>query len=114
MILYDFSQTFHFTFRNNGEAHGDLLVEVLVEQHAGYDPSVAGDAYKSAWFGTQEALGPMLAKLGFADLDVQGVSGALRSHRDADRRLEVTPNQLHTAGFYDPGCAAGGESSIST
>ena len=108
MILYDFTQTFLFTFRNNGEAHGEPLAEVLVEQLAGYDPSVAGDAYKSAWFGTQESLSPLLTELGFADFDVHGVMGALRSHRDADRRLDVTPDQLQKAGFHDPAYALSG------
>lgn len=110
MILYDFRQTFLFTFRNNGEAHGEPLVEVLVEQLAGYDPSVAGDAYKSAWFGTQAALQQMMDSLGFAAFDVQGVMGALKSHRDADRRLDTTPDELHTAGFHDPAYAQSGKS----
>lgn len=108
MVPYDFSQTFLFTFRNNGEAHGGPLVEVLVEQLAGYDPSVAGDAYKSAWFGTEKAMQSMMETLGFAAFDIQGVMGALRSHRDADRRLDVTPDQLHTAGFHDPAYADSG------
>lgn len=108
MVLYDFSQTFLFTFRNNGEAHGEPLAEVLVEQLAGYDPSVAGDAYKSAWFGTQKALVSMLETLGFEAFDIQGVMGALRAHRDVDRRLDVTPNQLHAVGFHDPAYAQSG------
>lgn len=110
MVLYDFSQTFLFTFRNNGEAHGEPLAEVLVEQLAGYDPSVAGDAYKSAWFGTEKALEAMMEALGFAAFDVCGVMGALHSHRNADRRLDVTPNQLHAAGFHDPAYAHSGSS----
>lgn len=105
MVPYDLKQTFLFTFRNNGEAHGERLAEVLVEQLAGYDPSVAGDAYKSAWFGAEKALQAMMEGLGFASFDIQGVMGALRSHRDADRRLDVTPDQLHTAGFHDPAYA---------
>ena len=41
----------------------------------------------------------MLEKLGFAAFDTQGVKGALHSHRDADRRLAVTPDLLHAAGL---------------
>ncbi|MGI4830907.1 MAG: hypothetical protein ACRYFU_22365 [Janthinobacterium lividum] len=33
MVLYDVYQAF-LHFRNNGEAHGELIVEVLVEQLA--------------------------------------------------------------------------------
>ena len=101
MILNDFSQTFLFTFRPNGQAHGEPLVEALVEQLADYDPSAAEDAYRKAWFGTENALSPMLEGLGFAAFDVQGVVAALHDHRDADRRLAVTPDQLQAAGFQD-------------
>ena len=101
MVLHDFSQVFLFTFRPNGEAHGEFLVEVLVEQLAGYDPSPAEDAYRSAWFGKEKDLFPMLETLGFAAFDIQGVRGALHSHRDADRRLAVTPDQLERAGFKE-------------
>ena len=105
MVLNDFSQTFLFTFRCNGEAHGEPLVEVSVEQLAGYDPSPAADAYKSEWYGKEKDLLPMLEKLGFAAFDIQGVRGALHSHRDADRRLAVTPDQLHAAGFREVAAA---------
>ena len=110
MIQYDFSQTFLFTFRNNGQADGAPSVEVLVEQLAGYDPAVSDDAYKSAWSGSESALTPMLEELGFAAFDITGVMGALRSHRGADRRLDVTPNQLHAAGFRDPAYVQSGSS----
>ena len=103
MVLNDFSQTFLFTFRCNGQAHGEPLVEALVEQLADYDPSVAEDAYRRAWFGTEHALTPMLESLGFASFDVRGVMAALHSHRDADRKLAVTPDQLQAAGFQDVG-----------
>ena len=56
MVLHDLSQTFLFTFRPNGQD----LTEVLVEQLAEYDPSVAEDAYKRSWFGTNHDLGPMV------------------------------------------------------
>lgn len=101
MVKNDFSQTFLFTFRCNGEAHGKPLAEALVEQLAAYDVSVAGDAYRRSWFGTEEALGPMLSGLGFDDLDIQGVAAALQSHRGADRKLDVTPDQLQAAGFIE-------------
>ncbi len=110
MIQYDFSQTFLFTSRNNGHANDELSVEVLVEQLAGYDPAVGDDAYKSAWTGAESALTPMLEKLGFAAFDISGVLGALHSHRDADRRLDVTPNQLQAAGFRDPAYVQSGSS----
>ena len=101
MALNDLSQPFLFTFRCNGDAHGEPLVEAFVEELAGYDPSAAADAYKRTWSGTETALVAMLDGLGFAAFDVQGVLGALRSHRDADRRLAVTPDQLHAAGFVE-------------
>lgn len=93
------SQTFLFTFRCNGSAHGDSLAEVSVEQLADYDPSVAQNAYKRAWFGTESNLPAILNSLGFSAFDVQGVMGALHDHRDADRRFAVTPDQLYAAGF---------------
>lgn len=101
MILKDFSQIFLFTFRANGEAHGRRLAEVQVEQLAGYDVSVAADAYRVSWYGTEDAMGTMLSALGFEAFDVKGVLGALHSHRDADRRLAVTPDQLEAAGFRE-------------
>lgn len=101
MVLNDFSQTFLFTFRCNGEAHGKPLAEALVEQLADYDASAAADAYRRSWFGTEEALVPMLAKLGFADFEVKGVTAALHSRRDADRKLAVTPDQLEAVGFRE-------------
>ena len=101
MMLQDFSQEFLFTFRANGMAHGQALAEVLVEQLAEYDVSVVEDAYRRSWFGTEAALGPMLSALGFDELNVTGVLGALHSHRGADRRLAVTPDQLHAAGFRE-------------
>lgn len=101
MLLDDSSQTFLFTFRPNGQTDGHVLAEVLVEQLADYDPSVAADSYKRSWFGSDDALGPMLAKLGFSDSDVQGVMAALKSHRNVDRKLAVTPDQLRNAGFRE-------------
>ncbi len=101
MILHDFSQTFLFTFRGNGQAHGEPVVEVLVEQLADYDPSTAEDAYKRSWFGTEDGLRTMLADLRFEAFDIQGVMAALHGHRGADRRLAVTPDQLDAAGFRE-------------
>ena len=99
MVSNNLPQTFLFTFRCNGSAHGEPLAEAFVEQLAEYDPSVAGDAYKRTWFGTENSLSAMLDSLGFSAFDVHGVLGALHDHRDADRRLAVTPDQLHAAGF---------------
>lgn len=101
MVLNDFAQTFLFTFRPNGEAHGEALVEVLVEQLADYDPSAATDAYKSSWYGTEKALVGLMETLGFSAFDIQGVKGALHSHRDADRRLSATPDHLSAIGFRE-------------
>ena len=99
MVLNDLSQTFLFTFRSNGQANGKPLVEATVEQIAGYDPSVAEDAYRRVWYGTEDSFTAMLQVLGFAAFDIEGVQGALHSHRDADRRLAATPDQLQAAGF---------------
>lgn len=102
MVLNDFAQTFLFTFRCNGETpSGGRLAEVLVEQLAGYDVSVAADAYHRSWFGTEEAMIPMMKSLGFEDIDVRGVMAALLSHRGVDRKLAVTPDQLSKAGFNE-------------
>ena len=101
MVLNDFSQTFLFTFRSNGQAHGEPLVEALVEQLAGYDPSAAEGAYRRNWYGSENAFTTMLDGLGFGAFDIQGVMAALHSHRDADRRLAVTPDQLQAAGFRE-------------
>ncbi len=97
----DNPQSFLFTFRSNGKQNEQLLVEVLVEQLADYDPSVAASALKSSWYGSEEALGPMLEGLGFEEFDVHGVLGALHDHRGADRRQSVTTEQLRAAGFAD-------------
>lgn len=94
-------QTFLFTFRPNEEANGKPLVEILVEQLADYDPSVAGSALRFAWYGTVEAMSPMMVSLGFSDFDAQGVAGALGDHRNADRRLDITPDDLKSAGFTE-------------
>lgn len=101
MVLNDFAQEFLFTFRHNGVAQGKPLAEVQVEQLAGYDVSVAEGAYRRSWFGTEEALGPVMEKLGFEEFDIKGVQGAMHSHRDADRRLVVTPDQLEAVGFRE-------------
>ena len=99
MVLNDMSQTFLFTFRTNGEAHGLSLAEVQVQQLSDNDASVADDAYRRNWYGTEQSLTPMLADLGFPLHEVEGVLAALRSHRGADRKLSVTPDQLLSAGF---------------
>ena len=101
MVLNDFSQTFLFTFRCNGEAHGQRLAEALVEQLAGYDGSPASDAFRRSWFGTEEDLAPVLATLGFPDFEVKGITAALQSRRGADRKLAVTPDQLQAVGFRE-------------
>ncbi len=101
MVLHDFSQTFLFTFRCNGEAHGQRLAEALVEQLADQDISVSADAYRRSWFGTEEALSPMLADIGFDPFDITGITAALHSHRDVDRKLAVTPDQLEAVGFQE-------------
>lgn len=97
----DETQNFLFTFRCNGEAHGQPLTEVLVEQLEDQDPSVAPNAYKQSWFGTEEALSNLMPDFGFAPLDVQGVMAALRDHRGADRKLAVSLEQLREAGFRE-------------
>ena len=101
MLLNDFSQTFLFTFRPNGRTGDQDLTEVLVEQLADYDPSVAPDAYKRSWFGAEDALRSMLVTLKFSDADITGVFAALKSHRDVDRKLAVTPDQLRNVGFRE-------------
>lgn len=93
------AETFLFTFRPNGEANGKPLTEILVEQLADYDPAVAEDTYKRSWFGTLEDCGPLMMSLGFGDLDVQGVMAAIGSHRNVDRRLAISRDQLAQAGF---------------
>lgn len=95
------TQNILFTFRCNGEAHGQPLTEVLAEQLEDQDPSVAPNAYKQSWFGTEEALSGLLPDLGFAPLDVEGVLAALRDHRGADRKLPVSQEQLREAGFRE-------------
>ena len=99
MVLDDLSQTFHFTFRTNGEAHGLRLTEVHVQQLAGYNVSSKEGAYKRDWYGNEDSLKPMLASLGFDTLDIDGVIAALASHSGTDRNFAVTPDQLHEAGF---------------
>ena len=99
MLAHDSSQTLLFTFRPNGQTNSQNSIEVLVEELADYDPSVAADTYKRSWFGTEDALLAMLHTLGFMEIDVEGVMAALKSHRTADRKLTVTPGQLQDAGF---------------
>ena len=101
MLPNDLSQNFLLTFRNNGQAHGEPLVEILAEELAAYDPSVAEGAYKRTWFGNEDAMKPMVEELGLAAFDVQGVLAALHDHRGADRRLAVNPDQLEAAGFRE-------------
>ncbi len=101
MPLTEQPQRFFFTFRCNEEAHGEPLTEVLVDQLEDQDPSVAPNAYKRSWFGTEESLAGLMPRLGFAPLDVEGVLAALRDHRGADRKLEVSQDQLREAGFQE-------------
>lgn len=95
------AQTFLFTFRPNEVAEGEPLVEVFVEELADYDPSPAEDSVKCSWFGKEDAMVSMLENLGFEQFDIRGVVGALNDHRNADRRLAITLEQLHKAGFRD-------------
>ena len=101
MLSTEETQSLHFTFRCNGEAHGQPLTEVLAEQMEDQDPSVAPNAYKRSWFGTEEALSELMPHLGFASLDINGVLAALRDHRGADRKLTVSQSQLEQAGFRE-------------
>lgn len=43
----------------------------------------------------------MLNELGFAELDTQGVTAALSTHRDTDRRLNTTQDRLQDVGFIE-------------
>lgn len=43
----------------------------------------------------------MLRSIGFPTLEVEGIMAALHSHQDAERKLAVTPDQLHEAGFRE-------------
>jgi len=99
MVTNDFAQTFMLTFRCNENAHGEPLVEIIAEQRAESDPSSGADTYKCAWFGVENSLPVILDTLGFSASEIQGVIGALKTHRGADRRLDVSPAQLHAVGF---------------
>lgn len=95
------TQAVLFTFRTNGVGGGEPLAEVLAEQLADYGPSVKADAWRRSWFGSEKALEAMMGELGFEQLDITGVLGALRDHRGADRRLVVSLETLERAAFRE-------------
>ena len=90
-----------FTFSASSNASGHLVVEASVEELAGQDRSVAPDAYRRYWSGSESELASMLSTLGFSLLDQEGILASLRSHRDAARKLEVSQAEVQKAGFKE-------------
>ena len=86
-----------FTFRPNGEASGQRLVEITaepVEQH-----ETPAGAERQSWFGPEEKVAEILKQLAFAKLDVDGVMASLYTNRVATRSGAVSIERLGAAGF---------------
>ena len=93
--------TLFFTFRATSNADGEMAVEAVAEELAEQDRSVAPDAYKRYWSGSEREFATILAELGFSMLDQQGVLASLHSHRDAARKLDVSQALVEEAGFVE-------------
>ena len=55
-----------------------------------------------AGLGREDDVAAVLEKLGFAQIDVEGVVGALHTNRDAVREVDVLPSALKEAKFGFP------------
>ena len=88
-----------FTFQHNGEAHGKSLVQATVEHLVVHEAPVGPEAEQRHWFGTEDDLPEVLAKVGFSDLDIEGVLAGLRVHRVETREVEAVSDDLNGLGF---------------
>ena len=88
-----------FTFRNNGSANDQELVEVTVEKLDEHEPPVGPNAEKQSWFGATDRLGAVLLEMGFTTLDVDGVLSTLKVNKVASREVSVTAALLKKTGF---------------
>ena len=101
MTAFTDNQTLLFTFRATSNASGHMAVEAVAEELAEQDRSVAPDAYKRHWSGSESEFASILADLGFSTLDQEGILASLHSHRDAARKLDISRAQVEKAGFAE-------------
>ncbi len=97
MATPDSVQPMLFTVRRNGDSDGKRLVEILAEPVEQLE-APAGAA-KQSWFGSEDDVAAVLEKLGFPQIDVEGVVGSLHTNRDAVREVDVLPSALKDAKF---------------
>ncbi len=88
-----------FTFQHNGEARGKSLVQATVEHLVIHEAPVGPEAEQRHWFGTEDDLPEVLAKLGFSDLDIGGVLAGLRVRRVETREVKTVLDDLDGLGF---------------
>ena len=88
-----------FTFRDNGFANDQELVEATVEKLDEHEPSVGPNAEKQSWFGATDRLGAVLLEMGFTTLDVDGVLSTLKVNKVATREVSATADSLNETGF---------------
>ena len=56
-------------------------------------------AEKRSWFGTEDNLPGVFAKVGFSSLDIDGVLAGLRVNRVETREVDAVSGALATLGF---------------
>ena len=93
------SERMLFTFQSNGESHGQRLVEASAEHLLIHEAPVGPEAEKRSWFGTEDDLPGVFAKVGFSVLDIDGVLAGLRVNRVETREVDAVSGCLETLGF---------------
>ncbi len=93
------SERMFFTFRRNGNANDQELVEATAERLDEHEPVVGIAAEKQSWFGSTESLGAVFIDLGFTPLDVEGILSTLKVNKVATREVSVNADAIKDAGF---------------
>ena len=88
-----------FTFQSNGESHGQRLVEASAEHLVVHEAPVGPAAEKRSWFGSEDELPVVFARVGFTQLDIDGVLAGLRVNRVETREVDAVSADLSGMGF---------------
>lgn len=88
-----------FTFQSNGEAHGQRMVEAVAEHLVVHEAPVGPDAERRSWFGAEDDLPAVFARVGFTALEIEGVLAGLHVNRIETREVEAVSDNLNSLGF---------------